>query len=403
MRSFPTLASVDAWLAESFSREATGSYDDLKLGPLQEVLNRLPTPPAPVTIAGTKGKGSTLCLLESILLAHGRDTLAFTSPHVHSIAERWRINGAPADIAVLGPAVAAVADAEQQAGLTYFERSFAIAVVLAATRPEAIFFCEVGLGGRLDCANILDTRLAICTHLSRDHCHVLGDTVALIAREKLAIARPGAPLLIAIQSSEASAAVAAAIPPRVSATQVQRFPEQAGWTCGLAGNHQHDNLATALTAARILLGSDFNWKLARLGAEQARLAARCQCLLVANRAEVMIDGAHNGPSIAATLATAHERWGADFELIIGLATDKELDEILTVIPADCRVRRCGFRGPRARRETNWPGRAATWPWHDDIATALAATDQTRPCCITGSFYLAGEALALVAPSDRTPG
>ena len=92
----PLSAGLEAWLQTSCSREHTGSYDDLKLGPVQRALAALPTPPpAPVTVAGTKGKGSTIRFLESLLLTHSQQVLAFTSPHVFDIHERWRINGIP--------------------------------------------------------------------------------------------------------------------------------------------------------------------------------------------------------------------------------------------------------------------------------------------------------------------
>jgi dihydrofolate synthase/folylpolyglutamate synthase len=398
-----SVADLEAWFAQSFSRELSGSYDGLKLGPLRQVLARLPVPPAPITIAGTKGKGSTLRLLESILLAHGARTLAFTSPHVRSITERWRIDGVPVDAGMACAAARRVAAAEQDcaATLTYFERGFAIAVVLSAADPKRHFLCEVGLGGRLDCANALDARIAVLTHLSRDHCQVLGDTLEAIAGEKLAIARPGRPLVIAPQSPAARSAIASRLPP-CEPQWISPDPEQAVWPLALIGAHQRENLATAVHLARLLLAARFSAAIARSAVAEVRLAARCQLVEAEPWKEVLVDGAHNGPSVAATLAAARERWPAGFTLILGCATDKELAEILAAIPSDQAVLRCGYQGPRARGPEAW-GPAATWPWHADIQAALEAAPQGRPICITGSFYLAAEALTALGAVDSIPG
>ena len=396
------IGDLDAWLATSFSREATGDYSDLKLGPLAAVLARLPTPPAPITIAGTKGKGSTLRLIEAILLAHDQPCLAFTSPHIVAITERWRVDGEPVAATAACAAAERVSTAERETGaeLTYFERCFAIAVILAAERPGCHFLCEVGLGGRLDCANLLDAAVAVCTHLSRDHCQILGHTLAAIAGEKLAIARPGRPLVIAPQSPAAATAVEQILAGR-ERIQVEVDPDLATWELGLLGAHQRENLATALAVARLVLGPARDLDRARRAVATTRLAARCQLVATDPARPVLVDGAHTGPSIAATLATARDLWPDGFTLIIGCAHDKELDEILAAIGDHRPVLRCGYQGPRARGPAAW-GRAETWPWHGDIAAALAAAPAGRPVCVTGSFYLAGEALAVLGHAG-TPG
>lgn len=389
------ITDLESWLNQSFSREATGQYDDIKLGPISQVLAALPAPPRPVTIAGTKGKGSTLAMLEGALLSAGARTIAFTSPHVFSVHERWRINGNDVDEATAVAAAQQVADAEEATGaaLTYFERCFAIAVVLAADRGDAHFLVEVGLGGRLDCANALDTRMAIITHLSRDHCAILGDTVALIAREKLAIARHDAPLLIAPQSLVGTEAVHVSLPLAASCHWVETGVFPAQQPLAMPGEHQRQNAATALTAARMLLPTvDDDILIA--GIARARMPARSQLIEQTDRT-LLIDGAHNGPSIQAAVAVADTHLRSGWQLILGLATDKELAEILPLIPTHVQVVRCGYEGPRARRADAWPDAPDSWPYHDRIDEALAATDPHRDVCITGSFYLAGEALRLL--------
>lgn len=394
-----TVPGLTAWLDSAVNHELRGDFAAIKLERIRAFLRLVPAPPAPCTVAGTKGKGSTLRLIEAALVAGGVPTVAFTSPHVVSVLERWRIDGRDADIAVVAEAARRVAAVERDhaLALTWFERTFAIACLLATARPGTRFLVEVGLGGRLDCANALDAAVAVLTHLSHDHREVLGPTLTHIAREKLAIARPGRPLVVATQSAAGAAAVAAVLAERPAAERplvMPAAPSSSPFALALPGAHQQDNAATALTAARLLV-TDLDDGRARRGMAAADLPARCQVVSWRGR-RLLIDGAHNGPSIAATLAVAQDRLRPGWHLALGLAKDKELDEILAAIPADLPVTRCGYASPRARGVGDWSGRAVDWPWRDHIADLLAAAG--TDLCITGSFYLAGEALAVVDPA-----
>jgi dihydrofolate synthase/folylpolyglutamate synthase len=394
-----TPAGLAAWLAAGVDHERSGSFAAIGLERIAAFVRFLPKPATILTVAGTKGKGSTVRFTEAILRAHGCATLAFTSPHVLHLNERWRWDGIPAGWEVLAEAAAQVEHliVRHQAELTWFERSFAIALVLASARPGTVFLCEVGLGGRLDCANVLDASVVALAHLSHDHRDVLGPTLWHIAREKLAVARSGRPLLIAPQSAAGAEAIRAHLPAGVDATWIA---PAAQLELALPGAHQQGNAAVALAAARCLLPA-LDEAVARQALATARLAARCQ--LVANHGRnLLVDGAHNGPSIAATLAVANVRLRPGWTMILGLASDKEVDEILAAIPAAQTVLRCGYDSPRARGPQAWPARAQAWPWHPDIASALVACAPAADVCVTGSLYLAGEALAHLGV-DELPG
>jgi dihydrofolate synthase/folylpolyglutamate synthase len=394
--------AIEQWLAQAVDHERAGTFRDIRLDRIRAFLDLLPPPPAPCTVAGTKGKGSTVRLMECALLAGGRMTVAFTSPHVHSVLERWRIDGVPA------PAAAISAHAEQVAALeerhrlplTYFERTFAIACLLAASRPGTAFLCEVGLGGRLDCANALDCAVAVLTQLSHDHRDVLGPTLHHLAREKLAVSRPGRPLVIGPQSPAAALAIWRELG-RGSAAACWVQPARSSYQLALAGAHQQDNAATAAAALR-LFAPGLAPAALRAGFAGARLAARCQELIAGGR-RLLIDGAHNGASVEATLAVAASRLGAGWRLILGLGRDKEVDEVLAALPPALTVVRCGYRSPRARGAQDWPAAAAPWRWFDNVAEAIAAQPPGLDLCITGSFYLAGEALTGLGAAGALPG
>ena len=394
-----TFADLESWLDQAANSERTGAFGGIRLERFKAFLAWLPPAPAPCIVGGTKGKGSTVRLIEAALLAGGERTLAFTSPHVHHLSERWRLDGRPATCAELGPRATLVAAVEARSGigLTYFERTAAIAVLLAADRPGCHLLWEVGLGGRLDCANALECRLAVITHLSHDHRDVLGPTLWHIAGEKLPIARPGRPLLVAPQSAPAAEAIAARLPADVPVRWIA--PPEQPFALALPGAHQQDNAETALAAAQLLLPS-LSEAIARQGMSGARLAARCQVVVQAGR-QILIDGAHNGPSIAATLAVAQAHLQPGWTLIVGLAQDKEIAEIAAVLPAHVRMLRCGYASPRARQAADWPNELQQAPWFARIAEALAAIP-AGDICVTGSFYLAGEALAEVG-AELIPG
>lgn len=390
-----------AWLDQGVDHERAGSFREIRLERIRAFLGLLPPAPAPLTVAGTKGKGSTVRLAEAALLADGRPVLAFTSPHVASVRERWRIDGVPAPASALAAAAEQVEALRAEAGfaLTWFERSFALACLLAGGRPGTAFLCEVGLGGRLDCANALDAAVVALTHLSHDHRDVLGPTLRHIAREKLAVCRPGRPLVVAPQSPEGEAAVRAELPLGVAATWVA--PPAVRLALSLPGEHQQGNAATALAAAEAYAGT-LDRAAALRAMAQARLAARCQ-LVERDSRRLLVDGAHNGPSVAATLAVADRLLRPGYVLILGLAADKEVDEVRLAIPPGRAAVRCGYQSQRARGEQAWPEAMRAWPWHGSVAEALAALPAGRDACITGSFYLAGEALVLLGEAGRLPG
>jgi dihydrofolate synthase/folylpolyglutamate synthase len=392
----PTATGLTTWLDAAPNAERTGDFRAIRPERMRAFLAHLPQPPAPCTVAGTKGKGSTVRLIEAALRAHGLPTVTFTSPHVSSVCERWRVDGVPADPAVLAPLAEQIQDLEDRTHLrlSWFERTLAIAILLSH-RHGGHLILEVGLGGRLDATNALDAGVAVLTHVSHDHRDVLGPTLWHIAREKLAIARPGRPLVIAPQTPAAALAIWHRTPGGADIRWVQRQP----FDLAMPGTHQHDNAATALATAR-LLHPALDEATARLGMRDARLAARCQLIEQAGR-RVLVDGAHNGPSVAATLACARTLLRPGWRVVLACARDKEIDEILAAIPAGTPVLRCGYASPRARGEADWPPAARTWPWLPDAATACAV--EPGDLCVTGSLYLAGEALAALGTAGAIPG
>jgi dihydrofolate synthase/folylpolyglutamate synthase len=145
--------------------------------------------PTIVTVAGTNGKGSSVAMLEAILMAEGYRVGAYTSPHLERFNERIRIQGLDIEDEPLVRAMILL-DAEPSArSLTYFEWATLCAFIVFAHAKLDVWVLEVGLGGRLDAVNILDANLALITNIGLDHQALLGADRASIAREKAGILR----------------------------------------------------------------------------------------------------------------------------------------------------------------------------------------------------------------------
>lgn len=150
-----------------------------------------------ITVAGTNGKGSVVAVSEALLLAAGKRTGAFTSPHFLNFNERIRICGQDASDQEIIAAFESIEAARNGVSLTYFEFATLAALQVFREREVDVMILEVGLGGRLDASNIIDPTVAVITSIALDHQAWLGDSLGAIAREKAGIIRSGRPLVLA--------------------------------------------------------------------------------------------------------------------------------------------------------------------------------------------------------------
>lgn len=184
------------WLA--WQETLHPSAIDLGLERVSKVYERLPIQPSSyriITVAGTNGKGSSIAMLEAILLAAGYAVGAYSSPHIYRYNERIHINGHPISDEALCNAFQQVDEARGEIRLTYFEFGTLAALVLFAQAALDVGLLEVGLGGRLDAVNIIDAHIALITMIGLDHMGWLGTDRESIAREKAGIIRQGRPVV----------------------------------------------------------------------------------------------------------------------------------------------------------------------------------------------------------------
>jgi len=380
-----------------------------------------------VLVAGTKGKGSTSTMLAAILRMAGRRVGLYTKPHVSDYRERIRVDGEPVSPETLAALVEQVAPAvERTAGgpwgrPTYFEVSVALALQCFAASRVDVAVVEVGIGGRLDAANVLDPVLSVITPISRDHTDLLGDTLDAIARQKAGIIRRGRPVVSAPQPPEADAALveesAATGAPLVrvaeAATLTGSRPGKRGHivglrtngadfgqlVIGLRGRHQATNAATAVVAAEILLAP------ARLpvravagGLREAVLPGRFE--LLDGTPPLVLDVAHNTASMEALRAALDDYFpGRSVVLVFGMIGTHDVVEPAAVIAG--RARMAIITEPAHYRSVPAEVLAAEVRQHLEavevipdrlaaVARALAVAGPDDVVCITGSVYLVGD-------------
>ncbi|MCB1889019.1 MAG: bifunctional tetrahydrofolate synthase/dihydrofolate synthase [Rhodocyclaceae bacterium] len=196
--------TLEGWLALLEARH--GQSIRLGLDRVGEVAGRLAAPLAcpVITVGGTNGKGSVCAMLEAILLAAGYRVGLYTSPHLLRYNERIRVDGREVDDAPLVEAMARVEAARGDAPLTYFEHGTLAALALFGAAALDVVILEVGLGGRLDAVNVVDTDCAIVTSIALDHVEFLGEDREAIGYEKAGIFRSGVPAICADPQPPAS-------------------------------------------------------------------------------------------------------------------------------------------------------------------------------------------------------
>ncbi|HWK70403.1 bifunctional tetrahydrofolate synthase/dihydrofolate synthase [Pollutimonas sp. M17] len=190
-------ATLQEWLdyLESLHRTPI----DLGLDRIRAVAEKLKLelPFVKITVGGTNGKGSTCAMLEAILLASGYKVGTYTSPHLIDFNERIRVNGDQAGDADIIRQFREIEDTRGDTTLSYFEYTTLAALMLFEQQKVDVAVLEVGLGGRLDAVNLVDTDCAIITSVDIDHTAYLGDTREKIGWEKAHIFRAGRPAICA--------------------------------------------------------------------------------------------------------------------------------------------------------------------------------------------------------------
>lgn len=368
------------WDPVAYINEPRWQESRLGLERIQELLERLGRPQDKlrfVHVAGTNGKGSTCAYIAQIMRCAGYKTGLFTSPYIETFEERIRVNDENISMDDLSTATLEVKEkAEEQAAETgdhptEFELMWAVALVHFARMECEIVVAEVGLGGRFDATNIIESpEVCVITRIGLDHTSLLGDTAEAIAREKAGIVKPGCRVISWPQETEAMMAIreicreqgaklTVALTPRVDeghvmwdgewenaagellAGQPQRkflITEDAGLICmttRLLGSYQPSNAYVAICTVRAL--ADAGWdrltdEAVREGVAKTSWPGRFE--LVSESPAIFVDGGHN-PQGAQVLVESLQNVLPDHRVVflMGVLADKAYPEMIrTVLP-----------------------------------------------------------------------
>lgn len=374
-----------------------------------------------ITVAGTNGKGSTCAMLEAIALQAGYRTGVYTSPHLVHFEERCRIHGEIVRGADLVPHFARVEAARHGETLTYFEFSTLAILSLMSEASLDLAVLEVGLGGRLDAVNIVDTDCAVITSIDLDHMDYLGPDRESIGREKAGILRTGRPAIVSDP-----------VPPQSVVDRAREIgadlwlfgqdfnfsgdKQQWAWAgrgrryAGLAypalrGANQLVNAAGALAALEALRQRlPVNAQAIRNGLAMVELPGRFQ--IVPGQPTLVLDVAHNPHSVAALAANLDAMgYFPATHAVFGVMADKDLGPMLAKIgPLVDHWYFTDLATPRAARASDI---CATWQAGERrssvtgstfstpeqaLKAAVAAADPTDRIVVFGSFHTVGGVL-----------
>ena len=356
------------------------SSPNFRFHTLRELLKRLDDPHLAfpvVHVAGTKGKGSVCHFLNSIATASGLRTGLYSSPHLISVEERFRINGDPVESKVMNDLLKRIRPIvddldelaehnEQFHRPTFFEITTALAFLHFAISHVDLGIIEVGLGGRLDSTNVCQSQLCVITNISLDHMAQLGNSLTSIAKEKAGIIKPATPVICGAQQVDARNAIHGIA--RERSAPISQLGEDFRATeltnpdddlnpefgvrgqvfsdpfeldklkCGLAGKHQVENAALAVASIIALkrIGIVIDHNTIQMGLANTKVPGRYQRHKPQGLPTLRLDIAHNEASmeaLATTLQSDPEFQSAKKRVLIysvcrGKQNDKMLQRIL---------------------------------------------------------------------------
>lgn len=361
-----------------------------------------------IHIAGTNGKGSCSHTLAAILQEAGYKVGLYTSPHLIDFRERIRVNGQPVPEAYVIRFVEEERAFFEPLHPSFFELTTAMAFRYFAEEKVDVAVVEVGLGGRLDCTNIIRPDLCIITNISLDHVQFLGDTLEKIAGEKAGIIKPGIPVVIGETTPETrpvfqKKAEEVEAPIHFAEEEVKEVHPD--WEYELKGLYQEKNRRTLWAALPLLQEGGYQISESDIQAgfahvvELTGLMGRWQKLQ--EHPTVVCDTGHNVGGIQYIAEQLRRQVFRQLHIVIGMVNDKDVRGVLALLPREATyyftqasVKRALPAGQLARLAAEAGLQGTCYP---DVPSAVrAAQKESLPedfIFVGGSSFIVADLLA----------
>ncbi|ACV64076.1 FolC bifunctional protein [Desulfofarcimen acetoxidans DSM 771] len=402
------------------------------LGRIEELLRRLGNPHTKIKaihIGGTNGKGSTTAMLSAVLKEAGLRVGMFTSPHLHSYTERYRINGEPVGqerIAKMITRLRPHLEDMVREGFehpTEFEAGTAMAFLYFAEEKVDLLLLEVGLGGAIDSTNVITPVVSVLTNIAMDHMDYLGNTIQEITAVKTGIIKSGIPVVTSAKNPEALKIIEAACREKAAqltvvgnqvtveqkefSTAGQKFSiftdsnHYEDLTLPLLGRHQITNAAGVVAVIEVLqqLGYTIPKEAVHSGLAKTDWPARLE--IMRQKPTVLIDAAHNLDGVQSLKQALLDYFPSKkVTLVLGMLGDKERSKVVAELtplaeavvitkPNSPRAGDWELLADEARRFTDKVTLIENITEAVDAAMSMAGEEDL--VCITGSFYMVAEA------------
>lgn len=305
-----------------------------------------------IHVAGTNGKGSTSHMLASVFQEAGYKVGLYTSPHLKDFRERIKINGEEISEEFVCDFIDENKAFFEENHLSFFEMSVGLAFDYFKNKNVDIAIIEVGLGGRLDATNIITPLVSVITNIGLDHVQFLGNTLEAIAGEKAGIIKQGVPVVIGEYTSKTKPVFIQKAKERNSDIYFASDLINEVYESDLIGSYQFHNKKTVLQVIKVIqkqdefVISEENIKVGLLNAvKNTGLQGRWQQL--GQKPKVICDTAHNKHGLEIVMNQLKNEKYDRLHIVFGVVNDKDLDEILPLLPKNAIYYFCkpnNFRG-----------------------------------------------------------
>ncbi|WP_298881845.1 folylpolyglutamate synthase/dihydrofolate synthase family protein [uncultured Polaribacter sp.] len=352
-----------------------------------------------IHVGGTNGKGSTSHMLASILQEASYKVGLYTSPHLKNFTERIRINGVEIPKRKVSSFINKNKGFLESQKLSFFEMTVGMAFDYFANEKVDIAIIEVGLGGRLDSTNIIKPEVSVITNIGLDHTQFLGETLPEIAFEKAGIIKENIPIVIGEkQESVKDVFITKAHECRSSLFFASDNNES--YITDLLGDYQIKNSKTAVEAINQLKGFKISIKNISDGlinvVKNTNLKGRWQVLQ--ENPKVICDTAHNKEGLKIVLNQLKKETFKKIHFVLGVVSDKKLDEVLPLFPKEATYYFCKPNIPRGMSEEVLCKKAASFELKGEkyssvkkaYKNALSNANQGDIIYVGGSTFVVAE-------------